>query len=171
MARGWGKEEMGRKGNQTKTKREGFRCRSKADFGCLSFPSSATVPPVQTVQDWFVMWWPCPLIDSYDHLASISSQTWCHFLSWTLVLLTAVTVTILVHLVAFWVSFCRLCRQRKVSALICGRQPMPVLHWWQCGKQKVFYCDVIHSKCKPRQRSRCTSYKIFQDSLWSDPGL
>ena len=46
-----------------------------------------------------------------------------------------------------------------------------MLHWWHCSKQRVFYCDVIHSKCKPCQHSRCTSYENPQDFLWSTPGL
>ena len=39
---------------------------------------------------------------------------------------------------------------------------MPLLHWWRYSKQRVFCCDITHSKCKPRQCSRNASYDIFK---------
>ena len=41
-------------------------CRSVAQCSCLSFPPSATVPPIQNVEDRFVMCQPCPLLNSHD---------------------------------------------------------------------------------------------------------
>ena len=64
--------------------------RSAAESSHPSFPPSATVPSIENVEDRFGISQMHPLTNSYDPPRHPSSQTWCHFLTWTLVLLITV---------------------------------------------------------------------------------
>ena len=57
------------------------------------FGHAATVPSIENVEDRSDTSRTHPLIDLYHlpDLTSLSNQTWCHFLTWTLVLLIADT--------------------------------------------------------------------------------
>ena len=69
----------------------------------------------------------------------LSHQPWCHFLTWTLDLLIAVTKEQgrCIYWCFEWV-FCGLCRWREVPAVTCRQQLVPMLHWWQHDKQRGF---------------------------------
>ena len=126
-----------------------------------SFPPSATVLSIENVEDPFNFSWKHPLIHMI-HPASLSSQTWCHFITWTLVLLIAVTKE--QDCILSWV-FWRLYRQRKVSVLMCRQQLVPVMPWWQHGKQWVFYCDITHSIVNIQGMPPMKSSKIFYGAI------
>ena len=110
-------------------------CRCVAGRGHRNFPPSVTFPCIENAEDTFdISWmhffirfvWPGiplkPNLWSFSKLNPWPSNC-CY--KWT----------ILVHLLAFWLSFLQVVRQRKVSALICRWQLVPMLYWGQHGKQ------------------------------------
>ena len=146
--------------------------RSVAEFSRLSFPPSATVPPIQNVEEQFAMCQPHPLLNLYDPPGIPLKPNLVSFLSWNLVLSNCChKSTILLHVLAFWMSYLWVVQAKKGMYLICRQQPALVLHWWQRDKQRVFCSDVTRPQCKPRQLFKVHLVWNLQDFLWSDPGL
>ena len=99
------------------------------------------------------------------HLESLSSQTWCHFLSWTFVLITVTNEQYWCIYCCFeWI--CTLCRQRKAPASSMQMTASAMLRWWQCGKQRGFHMWCHHcSQSTSHQRSMCTLYEIYSSYM------
>ena len=154
------------KDRQTKTAYKKLPLALAADLWA-SWITWASLPqpryhPFKMLKIGFVMCQPHPLIDSYDphgnplrrNLASLSelkpcAPNRCH------------KRTILVYLLASWVSFLQVVQAKNGTASICRQQPVPMLHWQQHSKQRVFYCDVTHSVIDVRGASHMKSSKIF----------
>ena len=96
--------------------------RSVAESGCLSFPCLATVPSTEKVGEVCLT-----LMTNNFYLicmASLSSQPWCQFLSWTLVL-SNISESNDIGAFLSILMIRRLCRQS--FGLNCRWQQVPIL--------------------------------------------